>query len=167
VDGIIKGGGTGCFGVSTLWTHIHPTSEMYIHQYLFETPVDNYNTHLYLVNLRNFLLDPSDNERIMGRNLAVATQDRDVLSVVHPMLTPESNIHEFFVGPDEPIAKYREFLKGWEARGWRIDVDKVEHDSKRVAYAIPSPARREKKGWILQSVPLLPGAVEKKQAATK
>ena len=167
VDGIIKGGGTGCFGVSTLWTHIHPTSEMYIHQYLFETPVDNYNTHLYLVNLRNFLLDPSDNERIMGRNLAVATQDRDVLTVVHPILTPESNIHEFFVDPDEPIAKYREFLKGWEARGWRIDVDKVEHDSKRVAYAIPSPARREKKGWILQSVPLLPGAVEKKQAATK
>jgi hypothetical protein len=77
--------------------------------------------------------------------------------------TPESNINEFFVGPDEPIAKYREFLKDWEARGWRIDVDKVDRDRKRVAYAIPSPARREKKGWILQSVPLLPDAVKAKR----
>ena len=154
-DGIITGGGTGFFGVSSLWTHIHPTPDMFIHQYLFETPVDDSNTRLYLVNLRNFLIDPSDDERMMGRNAAVAIQDRDILAGVHPVQTPESNIHELFVGPDEPIAKYREFLKDWEARGWRIDMDKVDRDRKRVAYAIPSPARREKKGWILQSVPLL------------
>ena len=163
-DGIIRGGGTGNFGVSTLWTHIRPTPEMCINQYLFETPVDDSNTRLYLVNLRNFLLDPEDDDRMKGRNEAVASQDRDVLAGVHPIQTPESNIHEFFVAPDEPIAKYREYLKSWEARGWRIDVDKVEHDRKRVAYAIPSPARREKKGWILESVPLLPGEVKAKRA---
>jgi len=160
--GIISGGGTGSFGVSSLWTHIHPTPTMFIHQYLFEAPVDDGNTRLYLLNLRNFLIDPEDDERMMGRNEVVATQDRDVLAGVHPIQTPDTNIYEFFVGPDEPIAKYREFLKDWEARGWRIDVDKVDRDRKRVAYAIPSPARREKKGWILQSVPLLPGSVKAK-----
>jgi phenylpropionate dioxygenase-like ring-hydroxylating dioxygenase large terminal subunit len=163
-DGIITGGGGGTFGVSTLWTHIRPTPEMCINQYLFETPVDDSNTRLYLVNLRNFLLDSSDDERIMGRNEAVMIQDRDILAGVHPVQTPESNIHEFFVGPDEPIAKFREYLKDWQARGWRMDIDKIERDRKRVAYAIPSPARREKKGWILQSVPMMPGAVAAKHA---
>ena len=164
--GIMSGGGTGSFGVSSLWTHIHPTPAMFIHQYLFDTPVDDSNSRLYLLYLRNFLTDPSDDERMMGRNEVVATQDRDVLAGVHPVQTPPTNNHEFFVGPDEPIAKYREYLKDWEARGWRIDVDKVDRDRKRVAYAIPSPARREKKGWILQSVPLLPGSVEAKLSKT-
>ena len=161
--GVISGGGTGSFGVSSLWTHIHPTPTMFIHQYLFETPVDDSNTRLYLLNLRNFLLGPEDDARMIERNGVVARQDRDVLAGIHPIQTPPTNIYEFFVGPDEPIAKYREFLKDWEARGWRIDAEKVERDQKRVAYAIPSPGRREKKGWILQSVPLLPGAVEAKQ----
>jgi phenylpropionate dioxygenase-like ring-hydroxylating dioxygenase large terminal subunit len=161
--GVISGGGTGSFGVSSLWTHIHPTPKMFIHQYLFETPVDDSNTRLYLLNLRNFLLGDEDDARMMERNEVVARQDRDVLAGVHPIQTPPTNIYEFFVGPDEPIAKYREFLKDWEARGWRIDIDKVDRERKRVAYAIPSPARREKKGWILQSVPLLPGVVEAKK----
>ena len=70
------------------------------------------------------------------------------------MLTPETNNHEFFVGADSPIARYREFLKEWEARGWRIDSETVAKNRKKVAYAIPSPGRREKKGWILDAVPL-------------
>jgi len=152
----ISSGGTGHHGVSMIWTFIHPTPEINIHQYLFETPVDDSNTHLYLVTLRNFLTDPSEDERIMGRNAVVALQDRDVLVEVEPVQTPDSNNHEFFLGADEPIAKYREFLKNWEARGWRIDVDEVERTRKRVAYAIPCPARREQKSWVLKAVPMMP-----------
>lgn len=158
-DGYISGGGTGTFGVSTLWTHIRPTPTMCINQYLFEAPIDDSNTRLFLVNLRNFLTGPEDDARMLERNEAVMAQDRDVLKGIHPVQTPNTNIYEFFVGPDEPIAKYREFLKDWEARGWRIDIEKVEHDRKRVAYAIPSPDRRKTKGWVLQSVPLLPPTV--------
>ena len=99
-----------------------------------------------------------------GRNEYVATQDRDVLSGIHPVQTPNTNNHEFFVGADTPIAKYREFLKEWEARGWRIDSDEIERNRKRIAYAIPSPARREQKGWILDAVPLMPATSQARRA---
>lgn len=155
-DAVIRAG-TGHFGPCSIWTYIHPTPEIQIHQYLYETPVDESHTRLYLINLRNFLTDATDDERIMGRNEAVALQDRDVLEAIQPVQTPDSNNHEFFVGADTPIARYREYLKDWEARGWRIDSERVERDSKRVAYAVPCPARREHKGWVLDAVPLCPG----------
>jgi hypothetical protein len=52
---------------------------------------------------------------------------------------------------------YREKLKRWEQRGWRMDVDAIERDRKRIVYAIPCPARRGTKGWVLDAVPLLSG----------
>jgi hypothetical protein len=82
------------------------------------------------------------------------------------VLTPEKNTSEFFTPADKPIALYREKLKRWEQRGWRIDVDTVDRDQRRVAYAIPCPARRETKGWVLDPVPLRPGAVGAASAAT-
>ena len=155
--------GTGHFGVSSVWTYIHPSPEVFIHQYLFETPIDDCHTSLYLVNLRNFLTEPSDDERMMGRNEYVAVQDRDILVEVRPILTPETRTKELFMPADAPIGRYRDKLKEWENRGWRIDVDEVERNRKKVAYAIPSPARRLQKGWVLDAIPLLPGkAVEKK-----
>ena len=154
-DAVIEAG-TGHHGVASIWTFIHPTPKVHIHQYLYETPIDGSHTRLYLVNLRNFLTDAADDERMKTRNEVVALQDRDVLLEMHPVQTPETNNHEYLVGADSPIAKYREKLKQWEERGWRIDMETVERNSKRVAYAIPSPARRELKGWVLDAVPLLP-----------
>jgi len=79
---------------------------------------------------------------------------------VRPVLTPRTNTREFFTPADTAIAKYRDKLRGWEARGWRIDTETVDRNRRRVAYAIPSPARREHKGWILDTVPLLPPHAE-------
>ena len=163
-DAVISGG-TGHHGVSSLWTLIHPTPQMSIHQYLFEAPVDEGKTSLYLVNLRNFLIDPSEDERMKTRNAVVAGQDRDVLYEVRPVLTPESRAKEFFTPSDAAIGKYRDKLKRWEARGWRIDMDEVNRNARKVAYAIPSPARREHKGWILDAVPLYPARPEAAAAA--
>ena len=81
---------------------------------------------------------------------------RDVLERMAPVITPRVNIHEVFVEADSPIARYRERIKEWEARGWRIDSDQVEANKHKVAYAIPSPARRESKGWALDPGPLIP-----------
>ena len=148
-------GGTGHIGVNMIWTYIHPTPEISIHQYLFECPIDDSNTRLFLVNLRNFLIDKKDDERMMTRNEVVATQDRDILLDVHPVVTPESRTHELLVADDSPVVAYRDKLKQWEARGWRIDVEAAERDRKKVAYAIPSPARRDSKGWILDAVPMI------------
>jgi phenylpropionate dioxygenase-like ring-hydroxylating dioxygenase large terminal subunit len=146
--------GTGHHGVSMVWTHIHPSPTMLIHQYLFETPIDEEHTSLYLLNLRNFLLEPEHDGRVMGRNEYVAVQDRDVLQAVRPVVTPDSNVHEIFTPADGPIGRYRERLKQWEDRGWRIDTETVNRNCRRVAYAIPCPGRRLHKGWVLDAIPL-------------
>lgn len=154
-DAIIRAG-TGHHGVSSLWTFIYPTPEIKIHQYMFETPIDESHTSLYLVNLRNFMLEPENDERMRSRNEYVAAQDRDVLTDVRPIQTPETRTKEFFVPSDGTITAYRDKISEWESRGWRIDSDEVERNRLKVAYAIPSPARRNSKGWILDTVPLKP-----------
>jgi phenylpropionate dioxygenase-like ring-hydroxylating dioxygenase large terminal subunit len=158
-SGVIEAG-TGHHGVSMIWTYIYPTPAIKIHQYLFETPIDESHTSLYLVNLRNFLTEPEHDARMTGRNEYVALQDRDVLLDVRPVLTPGKNTAEFFTPADRSIAMYREKLKRWENRGWRIDVDEVARNRRRVAYAIPCPARREVRGWILDPIPLRPADAE-------
>jgi phenylpropionate dioxygenase-like ring-hydroxylating dioxygenase large terminal subunit len=155
VDAIIRGG-TGHHGVAQVWTLIHPTDKISIHQYLFEAPIDEGRTSLYLVNLRNFLTDPAEDTRMMGRNEAVAFQDRDVLLDLQPVMTPRTRTKEFFTPADITVAAYRDKLKAWEERGWRIDMAEVNRNGRRVAYAIPSPGRREHSGWVLDSVPLVP-----------
>ncbi len=163
-NAIIRGG-TGHEGISSVWTHINPTDKIHIHQYLYETPIDEGHTSIFLINLRNFLTDPSEDERMMGRNEYVALQDRDVLEPLKPVLTPRTNVHEVFVEHDRAVARYRERVKEWEARGWRIDIDAVNRTRHKVAYAIPCPARRQVKGWVLDAVPLLPAAAAQQAAA--
>lgn len=158
--------GTGHHGCANLWTFINPTPAMHIYQYAYETPVDGARTRIYLVNMRNFLLEPEHDRRMMDRNQYVAFQDRDVLLGLHPVLTPGSRNHEYFTPADLCIGRYRDLLREWESRGWRIDEDAVERNAKRVAYAIPSPARRKAKGWVLDAVPLLPGEAAVTQAQT-
>ena len=86
-----------------------------------------------------------------------------VWTFIHP--TPHTNTKETFVLHDKPIARYREWVADWESRGWRIDCDEVSRTRRKVAYAIPSPARRNSKGWVIDSVPLLPADKSVQQAA--
>ena len=148
--------GTGHYCPASLWTYIHPSKDMFIHQYAYETPVDASHTRIFLINLRNFLIEEEHDARMKERNQYVAFQDRDVLERMRPVITPRANVHEVFVEADSPIARYREKIKRWESWGWRIDSDRVEAAKDRVAYAIPSPRRRASKGWVLDPVPLVP-----------
>ena len=149
--------GTFVEGPTTLCTKIHPTAESAMHQYGFKTPVDEYSYRGFLIQMRNFLTSEEHDGRFVERNQVVAGQDREVLSEINPTVTPETMSGEFFVPADKAIARYREYFKDWEARGWRIDVAEVNRNQKRVAYAIPSPGRRtQPKGWILDPVPLIP-----------
>ena len=59
------------------------------------------------------------------------------------------------VPADEPILRYRNKLKEWERRGWRIDMAALNRTRQQVAYAIPGPERRQHKGWVLDPVPLV------------
>lgn len=57
---------------------------------------------------------------------------------------------------DRVILEYRDKLDEFEAHGWRIDLEALRATRARgdVVYAIPSPARRESRSWVLDSVPI-------------
>jgi phenylpropionate dioxygenase-like ring-hydroxylating dioxygenase large terminal subunit len=148
--------GSGNTGPNQLWTIIRFSEKAEFGQYLYEAPIDEHNTRIYMINMRNMALDPAQDDEIVKRNWYVIQQDIDVLNQLHPIVTPETNTKEFMMPADKVILMYRDMLKVWESNGWRIDMEQVKRDAKRVAYAIPSPARREQKGWVLDAVPLLP-----------
>ena len=45
-------------------------------------------------------------------------------------------------------------LNGWKKKGWKIDTTELTTNLGKKAYAIPSPARKKQKGWVLDKVPL-------------
>jgi hypothetical protein len=69
--------------------------------------------------------------------------------------TPDSNTKEILLPADLPIVRYREFLKDWDKRGWRIDMRKLKDMRGDVAFAIPCPGRRRSKNWVLDEIPTL------------
>jgi len=147
--------GSGSIGPNHLWTYIRYGHGREMHQYLYECPIDSGNTNIWLVNMRNTFLEPDMDDEVNRRNLEVLMQDVGVLVNLRPCLTPPTNTKEFMLPADQPTLKYREKLKEFEERGWRIDSDALERDGSRVAYAIPSPQRRRLKGWTLDTVPMV------------
>ena len=149
--------GSGSHGASAAWTYLHFTPTMKAHQYGFKTPINEYETRTWVVQARNFRTDPEFDEAFKERNDAVASQDRVVIERLLPALTPETNTKEVIVPADQVIVRYREFIRSWETLGWRIDTEAVRANKERVAYAIPCPARRTQKSWVIDPVPLVPG----------
>lgn len=152
-DGDLEAG-TGYHGPSHVWTYIHMSATDWMHQYLIERPIDEHNTAVYLICQRNCWTDPKFDENVMERNGYVAMQDVAIVEKLHPVVTPDTNTKEFMVPSDKCILLYRESLKEWENNGWKIDTDAVAAAGGKVAFAIPSPGRREQKGWVLDAIPL-------------
>jgi phenylpropionate dioxygenase-like ring-hydroxylating dioxygenase large terminal subunit len=151
--------GTCHHGPSCMITTIRPTGQHAIHQNVFKTPIDETTMRTFLVQTRNFLLGAEHDARFRERNAVVRGQDAVVLADLEPPLTPETNAHELLVPADRAVARYRERLAEWEARGWRIDTGRLRAERPTRAHVIPSPARRaDPKGWVLDTVPLFPAA---------
>jgi hypothetical protein len=108
------------------------------------------------------MLDPQDDARMIKMDTMVANEDGRVLWGIRPVLAPSNNVRENLVPADKHVAHYREQINVFESRGWRIDTNKVERERLTTAYAIPCPARREKKSWTLESVPLITTDVTQK-----
>jgi phenylpropionate dioxygenase-like ring-hydroxylating dioxygenase large terminal subunit len=157
-------GGVGHHGPHCTWVEIHASEKMKMHNYLLHTPIHEKLDRWYLIACRNNLLDSRYDNTFIDRAAYIAGQDQYVLEPLHPVLTPRTNTHEYFVPADKAIGRYREYCKEWEERGWRIDVAKFRAEYDTVAYAIPSPARRQHKSWVLPAVPLLPASEAKAQA---
>ena len=148
-------GGSGHLGPNTLITWLKFTKENMFHQYFFEAPIDENRTRIFFVNMRHFLMDPAMDQQIVDVNMEIAQEDIDILKVLNPVRTPETLTKEILVPADKPIVRYRELLKDWEKRGWRIDLKALREQRGDVAFAIPSPARRTSKNWVVDPVPLV------------
>ena len=163
---LYAGGGT--HGPNIMATYINIADDKMFRQYFFEQPVNENRTRIFFLNMRNFLLDPSNDGPIHARNKAIAQQDIDVLLEVNPPRTPMSNTQEVLMPADKAIVAYREWLEKFDNKGWRIDVDEFNRlNGKDTAFAIPSPARRTSGNWVLDPVPLIKSRVDRKASKEK
>lgn len=147
--------GSGTIGPSHMWTYIRYGKGRAMHQYLYECPIDATHTNIFFINMRNTFIEPEMDEKFTERNWAVISQDITILEHMRPLISPPTNNKEFLLPADQPTLRYRDKLKEWAARGWCIDTDTVAKNAAKVAYAIPSPARRVQKGWVIDAIPLL------------
>lgn len=145
-------------GPNQLVTYIDLTATNSFHQYLFEAPVDESHTRLYLVSMRNWLLGDEHEKRMTDVTLNVVKEDMAVVENLNPVRTPDNNIKEVLVPGDTAIAHYREWLKKWDARGWKIDVKALNAKLGDVAITVPCPARRTSDNWVQDTVPLVSGS---------
>ena len=158
--------GSGTYGPNIMPTYINITPENGFRQYFFEQPVDDNLTRIFFLNMRNFMLDEKYDGPIHARNKVIAQQDIQIMTDVYPPRTPISNTKEVLMPADKAIAAYREWLARFDDLGWRIDWDEFKRrNGKDTAFAIPSPARRSSKNWVIESVPLIEGRAERKAAA--
>ena len=80
---------------------------------------------------------------------------REATRISWPTQTPDTLTRELLTPGDAAIVRYREYLKDWQNRGWRIDQQAANGDLGNRACVIPCPARRESGNWILDSIPLM------------
>jgi len=153
------------YGPSCTITRIKFGPGQEVCQYMWETPEDEFHVAKHMVSVRSIITDPMFDDSFNKRNLFVADEDKGVVELVDPMVFPDTMTKEVFVPADAQIAVYRQYIKDWEAKGWRIDSRRVEADKGRVAYCIPSPERRTAGNWAIDAVPLVGVTATAKAAA--
>ncbi|MEO8224122.1 MAG: aromatic ring-hydroxylating dioxygenase subunit alpha [Gammaproteobacteria bacterium] len=149
------GASSGHYGANTLITRISLSKDNVFVQYFFEQPVDDNHTRIFFLNMRNCMLEEWNDAKLQKINMDIADEDIAVITRLNPVRTPETSTKEILVIGDEAIGAYRKHLAEWERRGWRIDRQALKASAGDVAFAIPSPARRTTKNWVLDPVPLV------------
>jgi phenylpropionate dioxygenase-like ring-hydroxylating dioxygenase large terminal subunit len=173
-----KGGkmeaGSGTYGPNHMWTYINFSEKYAMHQYMFETPIDETHTRVFLLNERNVLffkkglgtmLNNWLDKKVNERNVFIASQDIKVMNNVLPRQTPPSRAKELMMPADKCLLQYRDKLDEFEARGWRLDMAAIRAAQAKgdVIFAIPCPARRETNAWVLDEAPRVTPEPSEKQ----
>jgi phenylpropionate dioxygenase-like ring-hydroxylating dioxygenase large terminal subunit len=140
-------------GPNTLVTGIYLAENNSFIQYFFEQPISKRRTKIFFINARNNALDADKDDWINSTFMNIAGEDRHIIENLRPFATPDTLTKELLTPGDAPVVRYREHLKTWEKNGWRIDWQALQNNADDVAYAIPSPARRESGNWVLDTIP--------------
>jgi phenylpropionate dioxygenase-like ring-hydroxylating dioxygenase large terminal subunit len=159
-DGKFQGeaeAGTWHYGPAAMLTKIHMATHNWMHQYMYECPIDDRNIRVFLVNMRNCVLEPTADKQVEDRCKVIAGQDIEIVEALQPTKTPPAAIREVIVAADSVIVGYRHWLQKWTELGWRIDTRRERQLQQEgdAVFAIPSPARRTEKNWALDTVPLI------------
>lgn len=147
--------GSGYHGAASTWTNVNFNENDKFHIYLFALPHTEDDLEIFLISMRNCMLEDSYNKNFLERILIAVEEDRIVVEKLNPTVPSKDAIGEFIVSADDVLMNYRERLKDWQSRGWRIDVEQMNRDKGRVAYAIPGPSRHEHDDWAVTKVPML------------
>ena len=147
--------GSGYHGISMTWTRIHFNDTDGMNMYIYSVPRDELDLEIFLINQRNCRLEESMDERFLERMGVAVVEDQVVVEKLDPPIPSREAIGEFIVPADDILMHYRQRLKNYEERGWRLDLKQMHADKDRVAYAIPCPRRREEpENWAITPVPL-------------
>jgi phenylpropionate dioxygenase-like ring-hydroxylating dioxygenase large terminal subunit len=150
--------GSSHHGPNTLITRIKFTPEKAFEQVFFEAPIDENRTRIFFVNMRCFMLEPENDQRLIDINMNIAHEDIRIIESLNPIRTPHTTTKEVLLPQDKPVVRYRQFLQEFEDRGWRIDRRAFREQAGDAAMAIPSPERRTSKNWVLDELPLMSAA---------
>jgi phenylpropionate dioxygenase-like ring-hydroxylating dioxygenase large terminal subunit len=154
---------SGTYGPNTMSTYINLGPGKMFRQYFFEQPVTENKTRIFFLNMRNFILDPDKDGPIHARNKVIAQQDINILGTMNPQRPPMNNTREMMVPADKAILTYRDWLRKFDSKGWRIDINEFNRRNGKVeAFSIPSPGRKTSGNWVLDTIPLIEGQTDKK-----
>jgi phenylpropionate dioxygenase-like ring-hydroxylating dioxygenase large terminal subunit len=153
----------GTYGPNAMSTYINLGPGKMFRQYFFEQPVTENKTRIFFLNMRNFIMDPDKDGPIHARNKIIAQQDINILSTMNPQRPPMSNTKEIMVPADKAILTYRDWLRKFDSKGWRIDINEFNRRNGKVeAFTIPSPGRKTSANWVLDTIPLIKGQADQK-----
>jgi phenylpropionate dioxygenase-like ring-hydroxylating dioxygenase large terminal subunit len=148
--------GSGYHGAASTWTRVNFSPTNHMHIYLYAVPRDELDLEIFLVMQRNCMLDDKYDENFLRRMAVAVEEDRIVVEKLDPQVPSTEAVGEFIVPADDVIMNYRQRLHDWQQRGWRLDVDMLKRNRGRVAYSIPSPARRQDpQNWAVTAAPVL------------
>ncbi len=138
---------------------LKPRDGWTIHIVSAHVPVDANRTRTWWMMGRTFLRSPLFDRNTIARNLRIFEQDHEVLKRVRPERVPDTWQQEVSVKSDALQIAFRKRVKELEARGWRIDEERLAREyTGRVACAVPGPARREVVSWAIDAIPLRPAS---------
>lgn len=130
------------------------------------TPIDEYNTHVYIMQARNYLKEPEHDAERMAGIMQAREEDVGVVTTVRPHLAPRRASHDLLTEADQLETAFRRKMKELTAKGLRIDTDTVERESKRQVYVIPSLQRGlDPKNWVHKPMPRIVPESDSAEAA--
>ncbi len=125
------------------------------------TPVDEFTTKTFAIQLRTFFRYPMFDKGSKKRFMEIILQDAEIIENASPNWLPESLENELSVKEDKFMSFWRATRRRHvEEMGWQIDSAALRPHEGFKTFTIPSPARREfpELKWVLDTVPLKPAS---------